>query len=100
MCQFFSRITKISFLLILSSIVLLIIFKLVNFGGNIAAYIVGISALVGGILLIIGSVGLFFDGSLPRNKDDALVFHLPELVAVGVVFIFAAIIILSGKIIK
>lgn len=101
MRRFFSATFWISIICIVLDILLFVVFKLVNFTGECAATIIGLLSFIGGILMIIGSIGLFFSGPLPSPKrEERLTFLLPELIAVGVLFMFVGIIFIFGKALK
>lgn len=90
----------ISCTLIVLSIILLVIFKISNFTNMYAAYIVGLSAILGGAGLILSATILFFRNDLARIISEKLSFHLPEIIAVGLLVIGFGVILLWGKVIK
>ena len=79
---------------------LLLLFKLIDATGTIAAYLVGLSALLGGVLLISGSIGVFLADSIPHGREDKELGIMLEKIGLGVILIFAAIIFFHGKILK
>ena len=92
--------TRLSAVLIAGAILLLVVFKLIGYTGMVAAGVVGISALLGGILLIVGSIGTFADKSSPREKEAERLWLMLELICVGVVFAFGGFLVLYGGFLK
>lgn len=79
---------------------LLLIFKLLHLSDPVFAYSTAILAFVGGVLLIVSSVCLSLRKDLASAWAEKLLFHLPELIVLGLVFIALAVLLFVGKMIK
>ncbi len=90
----------ISIVCIVLAISLLLIFKLLNTSSVIAAYTTATFALIGGSLLIVSGFWLFLQKDLASAWAERLLFHLPELIVLGLVLIALAIALFTGKVIK
>lgn len=89
-----------SAVLIVLSIVLLVTFKLFKFTNMHAAYIVGSSAMLGGIGLVVSTLILFIKNDIANIWGEKLSFHLPEIIIVGLVAIAFGVILFFGKVIR
>ena len=85
---------------ILMSLILLLVFKAINFTNVYAAYVVAICAVLGGTGIIVTSLVLFWKTELEFMWSEKLLFHLPELIGVGLLAIVFGIILFWGKMIK
>lgn len=89
-----------SFALIVLAIVLLLVFKFLDCTALIAAYSVAVLALIGGVLLIISSVYLSLRKDIASVWAEKLLFHLPEIIPLGLVSIGLSVILFWGKMLR
>lgn len=90
----------IAIVCIVLAISLLLIFKLLHSSSIIVAYTTAAFALTGGILLVASSICLFLRKDLANAWSERLLFHLPELIILGLISIALAVVLFVGKTLK
>ncbi len=96
----FRTLFYLSILAVAVAIVSLLLFKIIDFTGTTAATIVGLTAMLGGLLMIASNIGRYC--TTPRSKDPNRnrFFILIEWIICGAVISFAGFIILYGGFLK
>ena len=79
---------------------LLFILKLLHVSNVIAAYTTAAFAFIGGVLLLASSVFLFLRRDLASAWAEKLLFHLPDLIVLGLISIALAVVLFVGRTIK
>lgn len=90
----------LSVICIVLAFLLLLIFKLLHVSSIIAAYTTAAFAFTGGVLLLASGVCLFLRRDLASAWAERLLFHLPDLIVLGLISIALAVVLFVGRTIK